>query len=175
MEKSKYVFIVTLGRTGSSLLVHILNKFEELSMLGETPDVRFIIHISNLIDVKNEFIEFKSLTKERGMKLNSPQTTHPYYNIANEFFEQDGILENDFDELISKLHSNFLPDNKISGSKILMSPIEQGEKFEKHFKNISSLKNVKFLFLTRDVNQTFKSMQKVKWPNTLEQVVQEMG
>lgn len=162
MNKSdyKYIIILTPGRTGSTLLMSILNtSLDNNSIYGEFKISPLIILndlFESLDNYKNSLNNlFKNSTINKNM-------THPYYKSSN-LLNRDWFDENlkYIDVLKNNILFNFFkPKDKISGYKQLLD----GENVENDInilKNIlKNSNNIYFLINTRDTTELYNSYKR---------------
>lgn len=146
----KHFLICTIGRTGSTLLVHILNTQKNVSVCGELFGDIFFKKLS-----ENKKINNKDIRIFTNYKFITDRKTSPFYTPHNIVFKK--IKNNDLGELLvenKNVINNLFPQDKISGAKCLIKT-ETVESMinSKHI-------NIKLILLIRNPDDTIRSMKK---------------
>lgn len=143
----KYVFIVTYGRSGSTLLQGILNASEQIHCSGENGDFLFGLFQSIRILEKTK----KMVGPNKGR---SPKD--PFFGID---YIDEGEIFDSFRELVSKQILNSCPSEKspnFVGYKEIRYPFK--ENLEEYLEFINELfEEPKILFLFRDLDNVLNS------------------
>lgn len=146
-----YMFIIfTIGRTGSSMLINILNNFENVTFSGEIYNIQLLRKLNNLNNKMNliDFRVFESKElKRKGLSSKNPlyfprnTNYHKYFHSPNKFLKEFGEQKTIFDRI-----KYVMPQDKIVGCKLLAksSTVEDFLKYKnvmKHFKIILLVRN----------------------------------
>lgn len=142
--------IFTIGRTGSSLLINILNNFEDITFSGEIYNIQMLRKMNGdeKIDLNDiRIFSQKDLKKKGGCAKNPlyfPKNTnyHKYFDHPDRFIKK-------FEEKKTRLEKlKFLmPQNKIVGCKLLAKS-DTIKDFLDNYKNIT--KHFKIILLVRN-------------------------
>lgn len=166
--------IFTIGRTGSSLLVNILNKFKDVTFSGEIYNIQLLMKMNrgeelNMEDFsqifkkiertdKSTHTDIKKIGGKSCSPLYFPKDTnlYKYHNHPGKFIknlkEKNTILE--------KL-KYIMPLNKVIGCKILAS-----YKVVDDFLNCNISKHFKIILLIReDIDKLQDSMKRASFKN----------
>lgn len=155
--------IFTIGRTGSSLLVHILNKFKDVTFAGEIYTLDLFARINRgdkriPIDAFNVFNNKNIILNGRysNSSVYFPQRTNYAINMKRKekFLEKFHKIDN-----VEKRLKFIMPIDKISGCKILTK--SEGIK---NFLKMDNLKDIKLILLVReDIKAQLKSMRRARF------------
>lgn len=153
--------IFTIGRTGSSLLVNILNQYKEVTVAGEIYklDLFSCLNRGDKDISINKFQIFNDNNNKIKGRLPSssiyfPKNTnyHKYYNKPEKFKEEFDKLKTNKERL-----EYIMPQNKIVGCKILAN--SKNLKWFLGFENI--IKHFKIILLVReDIKDLEDSMKR---------------
>ena len=172
MIKNKYIFIVSVGRSGSTLLQNLLNAHDNVLIRGENNNFFYYAMLAYQSLLNDEIKGSKNVSKE----------LHPWYgynyydqdtfrehiyelgkkyflgNQDNDLFEFLGFKEIRYFDLIESQQSLSVCKIKISNEKVLNPRSQLKELLS--FLNITFKPSI-FILLTRDENEIVKS----KWWN----------
>lgn len=152
--------IFTIGRTGSSLLVHILNKFQGVTFSGEIYTLDLLARINR--EDKRIPIEAFKVFGNKNILLNGRYSNSSVYfpnrtNYAIHLKRKELFIKKFHKiENVNKRLKFIMPIDKISGCKILTK--SEGIK---NFLNMEKLKDIKIILLVRDdIKAQLKSMKR---------------
>ena len=156
------IVIVTIGRTGSTLLQNILNQVSNSRILGELYPKRLLKKLIKKGDVKVDINDFN--IKSRKGNYNKPN--HPFYVPVN--FN----IRNNIDEFNNKNVSNLSPTERL---KILLPKDRQNVGFKiliehEEIEEIILNYDIKFLFLIRDKMSIINSMKRAGFKKSIKYV-----
>jgi hypothetical protein len=156
------IIISTFGRTGSTLLMNILNNSKNITITGELYGYGFL---RKLIDNEKILFEdlnisrFKSSNINRKYKLKVFSSINPFFVPRNCIFYNEYI--NNIRTNINKLNNKteiidyLLPNNKLKGMKIVL----ESKKIRYILENDEE---TKIILSIRNPEETYKSMQRCK-------------
>ncbi len=133
--------IFTIGRTGSSLLVNILNKYNNVTFAGEIYNLNLLRRINDNKEIR--ITDFKIFDHKYNKKI-GVLSTHALYFPKNtnyfKYFEKQNIFMEEFNSKNGKLEKikYIMPEDEKVGLKIL-----------------TTSKNIEF-FLEWDISKYFK-------------------
>lgn len=155
--------IFTIGRTGSSLLVHILNKFKDVTFSGEIFSGDLFSRI-NREDKRIPLGVFKVFTNKKyiinGRLSNSPIYLPKRTNYSK-YLKRPHTFLNEFNKLetVKERLEFIMPLNKVVGCKILTKG-----RGVKDFLKLKNMKCFKIILLIReDVKACIKSMKRARF------------
>jgi hypothetical protein len=151
------IIIITIGRTGSTLLMNMLNINNKINILGEIYPLRLLEKI--LDHEKINRTDFKEKNQLKHIK------TSPFYIPLN--FNLESIIENYNDNITEDMTPtekifSLLPKNKNVGFKLLCDY----DKIEFLLKNYDA----KFIFLIRESSGLEKSMKRSGFKKKLKEI-----
>lgn len=136
----QHIFIITYGRTGSTLLQGILNTIDGVLVKGENGNIFY-----DFFNVYKKLIGFKSEHKKQILP------TQPWYGIA--FFNEDTVLEH-FREVAYEIllpEKSLNPDTLCIGFKEVKYYEVGDDEFDAYLDFLARLfPNPAFIFLTRN-------------------------
>lgn len=152
--------IFTIGRTGSSMLINILNNFEDVTFSGEIYNIKLLKKMNS--DEEFGINDFEVFTdkailmtgKTSKNPLFFPRNTNYYKNFYNPKKFLTGFMENK--TRLEKL-KYLMPLNKIVGCKILANS-KVIKDFLKHYKNITT--HFKIILLIRNNTDALRNSMK---------------
>lgn len=152
------ITLCTIGRTGSTLLINILNQFNEISICGELYGTNFFHRIMNEEDICYRNLRGNGYKKEY-LNTQLTNTSHPFHVTKDSVFylyEKDEI-----DNKLNNIHTSkerldfMLPNNNVRGCKLLT----KGD-FIISMLDSYILKDMKFILLIREASAVMASMKR---------------
>lgn len=142
-----FVIICTIGRTGSSLLINILNHLESTCFCGELIGENALLKLRNKEKITYEDLRISTYDSFHLKKINT--RGNQYYCPKNCLFTK--LTPNDISEKLLKannakdvLNTLLNSDSKTKGFKVLIGPYQLSKII-----NSSELKFCKFILLIR--------------------------
>lgn len=157
--------IITIGRTGSCLLVNILNKFKDVTCTGEIYNIQYLekLNRNDLITINDLRILNDKNNINRGRRESQPNfipkntNYHKYFQKSFDFMKEYNKRKTILEQL-----EYIMPDSKISGCKMLgnssaLKLFLSLTNIRKHFKII--------LLIREDTEKLRASMKRASFPS----------
>ena len=181
MSDRKYIIILCLGRSGSTLLTQLVNQQVGETMTNEpgggshfsTGDL-FLKTLADLCKHKTTLEKWNQDMRTRIGKF-SPNNPHYVYNYQ----EYNQEYYNNF--LQKLLQQSFKCDKQITGFKTIFEPSLSLDKEHTYsYWNIinhivNTIPNIYFICLTRDNEKIFQSRERLNWKISLDQIKLSQG
>lgn len=153
-----FILLFTIGRTGSCLLVNILNNYNNISFAGEIYNIQYMQKLSS--DKKVTIKDFRVFDRKsilRGGRQDQPNfmprntNYHKYLRKPGKFMVEYNKMETIPDKL-----KYIMPQNEISGCKMLGN--SKALRWFLSFKNIE--KHFKIILLIRENTDELRDSMK---------------
>jgi hypothetical protein len=137
------VYIIGLGRSGSTLLTAVLNNHSQIKAIPEIPLILFFAHEYKGIHGKTESLEKKTITY-----LNLIQNIRPKSIIDLKVEQLHNVDYSNYIEYCESIFAQFKIINSLGSKKIYVDKNPQYTFYTNELKNIDP--NAKFIILVRD-------------------------
>lgn len=162
----KYIVILCLGRSGSTLLTQLINgQIKDGGMSNETgggghnaSGAKLLQILSDLIDYK---LDINNWSNDMRTRIGKFKITNPHYTYPYETYDDDYFIR-----FLNDLLSNVLNigDKNTTGFKVLFEHKLADESYKKIIENITTnIPSIKFICLTRNEKDIQNSRSKKNW------------